>query len=143
MMTSNSTLIYEAAPSSSLGEEKFLKQSKLACETSQFIQESLQDEMRGGNEKSRDLVVLLDAEHAQEDSGCLFEKKVSHICCIGAGYVGGPSCSVIAYKCPHIQVTVVDLSHERINAWNSDRLPIYEVSWCGLVSWSLLAGCVN
>ncbi len=51
---------------------------------------------------------------------------VKNICCIGAGYVGGPSCSVIAYKCPDIQVTVVDLSQQRIDAWNSKNLPIYE-----------------
>jgi len=52
--------------------------------------------------------------------------KVSKICCIGAGYVGGPTCSVIAHKCPDIQVTVVDLSEQRVKEWNSDRLPIYE-----------------
>ncbi|CAI8009152.1 UDP-glucose 6-dehydrogenase, partial [Geodia barretti] len=51
---------------------------------------------------------------------------VKKICCIGAGYVGGPTCSVIACKCPDIQVTVVDLSQPRIDAWNSDNLPIYE-----------------
>lgn len=51
---------------------------------------------------------------------------VSKVCCIGAGYVGGPTCSVIAYKCPEIEVTVVDISRERIDAWNSDQLPIYE-----------------
>ncbi|XP_031631393.1 UDP-glucose 6-dehydrogenase [Contarinia nasturtii] len=51
---------------------------------------------------------------------------ISKICCIGAGYVGGPTCSVIALKCPNIRVTVVDLSVERISQWNSDRLPIYE-----------------
>ena len=54
-------------------------------------------------------------------------ESIRNICCIGAGYVGGPSCSVIALKCPHIQVNVVDLSVERINAWNSDNLPIFEV----------------
>lgn len=48
------------------------------------------------------------------------------ICCIGAGYVGGPTCSVIAYKCPNIKVTVVDLSKERIAQWNSAVLPIFE-----------------
>ncbi len=53
--------------------------------------------------------------------------QVKTICCIGAGYVGGPTCSVIAFKCPHIQVYVVDLSIDRINAWNSSKLPIYEV----------------
>lgn len=52
---------------------------------------------------------------------------ISKICCIGAGYVGGPTCSVMALKCPDIQVTVVDISEERIAQWNSDKLPIYEV----------------
>lgn len=54
--------------------------------------------------------------------------KIKKICCIGAGYVGGPTCSVIALKCPDVQVTVVDLNEDRINAWNSDNLPIYEVN---------------
>lgn len=53
---------------------------------------------------------------------------IKNICCLGAGYVGGPTCSVIALKCPDIKVTVVDLSKERIAQWNSDKLPIYEVS---------------
>eukprot|EP00475_Leptophrys_vorax_P043431 TRINITY_DN8367_c0_g1_i1.p1 TRINITY_DN8367_c0_g1~~TRINITY_DN8367_c0_g1_i1.p1 ORF type:complete len:482 (-),score=55.63 TRINITY_DN8367_c0_g1_i1:287-1732(-) len=48
------------------------------------------------------------------------------ICCIGAGYVGGPTMAMIALKCPHIEVYVVDISKPRIAAWNSDRLPIYE-----------------
>ena len=51
------------------------------------------------------------------------------VCCIGAGYVGGPTMAVIADRCPQIQVTVVDLNAERIAAWNDDdlsRLPIYE-----------------
>ena len=51
---------------------------------------------------------------------------ISKVCCIGAGYVGGPTCSVIAFKCPDIQVNVVDISQPRIDAWNSDNLPIYE-----------------
>ncbi|KAI0795574.1 UDP-glucose dehydrogenase [Abortiporus biennis] len=53
---------------------------------------------------------------------------VKKICCIGAGYVGGPTCAVIALKCPHITVTIVDLNQSRIDAWNSDdfSLPIYE-----------------
>ena len=51
---------------------------------------------------------------------------IKKICGIGAGYVGGPTCSVIALKCPKIQVTVVDKSKERIDQWNSDKLPIYE-----------------
>ncbi|KAK7368342.1 hypothetical protein VNO80_10367 [Phaseolus coccineus] len=48
------------------------------------------------------------------------------ICCIGAGYVGGPTMAVIAFKCSKVVVTVVDISSQRINAWNSDHLPIYE-----------------
>ena len=56
-----------------------------------------------------------------------FQNDIKTICCIGAGYVGGPTCSVIAFKCPNIQVHVVDLSVERIKAWNSSKLPIYEV----------------
>lgn len=48
------------------------------------------------------------------------------ICCIGAGYVGGPTMAMIAAKCPDIRVDVVDLNEERIAAWNSDVLPIYE-----------------
>ncbi len=54
---------------------------------------------------------------------------IKNICCIGAGYVGGPTMSVIAQKCPDIQVTVVDLNEQRIAAWNDDdldKLPIYE-----------------
>ena len=58
---------------------------------------------------------------------------VSKICCIGAGYVGGPTCAVIASKCSEIEVTVVDLSQARIDAWNSDKLPIYEVSFVKIV----------
>lgn len=54
--------------------------------------------------------------------------KINNICCIGAGYVGGPTMAVIALKCPDIKVTVVDLNAERIAAWNGpmDQLPIYE-----------------
>ena len=48
------------------------------------------------------------------------------IVCIGAGYVGGPTMSVIADRCPEIEVTVVDLNAERIAAWISDQLPVYE-----------------
>lgn len=48
------------------------------------------------------------------------------ICCIGAGYVGGPTMAMIALKAPDIQVRVVDMNAARIAAWNSDKLPIYE-----------------
>ena len=53
--------------------------------------------------------------------------KVTNICCIGAGYVGGPTCAMIAYKCPDIVVNVVDKMPLRIAQWNSDKLPIFEV----------------
>ena len=55
--------------------------------------------------------------------------KIKKICCIGAGYVGGPTMAVIAQKCPDIEVNVVDISEEKISAWNSknlDELPVYE-----------------
>lgn len=48
------------------------------------------------------------------------------ICCMGAGYVGGPTMAVIAAKSPRIKVTVVDISQKQIDAWNSSDLPIYE-----------------
>ena len=55
--------------------------------------------------------------------------EINEICCIGAGYVGGPTMAVIADKCPHITVNVVDMNVKRIEAWNSEdfsKLPIYE-----------------
>jgi UDPglucose 6-dehydrogenase len=52
--------------------------------------------------------------------------RLNKICCIGAGYVGGPTMATIAYKCPEITVNIVDLNEARIAAWNSDSLPIYE-----------------
>lgn len=55
--------------------------------------------------------------------------KITSICCIGAGYVGGPTMSVIAQKNPDIKVTVVDLNTQRIADWNAndlEKLPIYE-----------------
>lgn len=48
------------------------------------------------------------------------------ICCIGAGYVGGPTMAMIAKQCPDIPVHVVDLNKQRIDQWNSDNLPVYE-----------------
>ncbi|NHM05018.1 UDP-glucose 6-dehydrogenase [Flavobacterium celericrescens] len=54
---------------------------------------------------------------------------ITNICCIGAGYVGGPTMAIIAQKCPHIRVTVVDLNEKRIAAWNDpnvNNIPIYE-----------------
>lgn len=48
------------------------------------------------------------------------------ICCIGAGYVGGPTMAMIAHKCKDHTVTVVDINQARIDAWNSNKLPIFE-----------------
>ena len=56
-------------------------------------------------------------------------KQIKKITCIGAGYVGGPTMSVIAQKNPDVQVTVVDLNQARIDAWNDsdlNNLPVYE-----------------
>ena len=49
-----------------------------------------------------------------------------NILCIGAGYVGGPTMAVIAYKCPQFRVTIADINPTRIAEWNSDELPLYE-----------------
>ncbi len=56
------------------------------------------------------------------------------ICCIGAGYVGGPTMAMIAAKCPSIRVDVVDINSHRIAAWNSDDLPVYEPGLFEVVS---------
>jgi UDPglucose 6-dehydrogenase len=53
-------------------------------------------------------------------------KSEKTILCIGAGFVGGPTAAMIAYKCPRYRVTVVDISRERIAQWNSGALPVYE-----------------
>ena len=55
--------------------------------------------------------------------------KIKNICCIGAGYVGGPTMSVIAEKCPDININVVDVDEEKIRLWNSKnlkKLPVFE-----------------
>eukprot|EP01027_Heterolobosea_sp_BB2_P003642 GEZU01005492.1.p1 GENE.GEZU01005492.1~~GEZU01005492.1.p1 ORF type:complete len:494 (+),score=207.74 GEZU01005492.1:181-1662(+) len=54
------------------------------------------------------------------------QTKPPVIACIGAGYVGGPTMAVIAKNCPDIKVTVFDVDKKRIDAWNSDELPIFE-----------------
>lgn len=54
------------------------------------------------------------------------KSSIKNICCLGAGYVGGPTMALIAAKCPHIQVTVADMNSQRIDAWNSPVLPVYE-----------------
>lgn len=57
-----------------------------------------------------------------------------NILCIGAGYVGGPTMAVIAKHCPEHRVVVVDINEDKINAWNSDTLPIYEPGLYEVVS---------
>ena len=64
--------------------------------------------------------------------------KIKNICCIGAGYVGGPTMSIIAKKNPSINVFVVDINEQRIAEWNSDNLPIYEPGLFETVS-----SCIN
>ena len=56
--------------------------------------------------------------------------SIKNICCIGAGYVGGPTMAVIADKCPHLVINVVDINQKRIESWNNsdlDLLPIFEL----------------
>ena len=55
--------------------------------------------------------------------------QIKNICCIGAGYVGGPTMAVIADKCPHIKVNIVDINQQRIDSWNDadlNKLPVFE-----------------
>lgn len=75
-----------------------------------------------GPQETSGIHISLRASDKQQHS-----KKTMKICCIGAGYVGGPTCAVMALKCPDIVVTLVDKSSERIAQWNSEKLPIYEV----------------
>lgn len=61
---------------------------------------------------------------------------IKSICCIGAGYVGGPTMAVIAKQCPNIKVTIVDINVARITAWNSnnfDELPVFEPGLANIV----------
>ena len=56
-------------------------------------------------------------------------KKIKNICCIGAGYVGGPTMAVIADRCPDLNVNLIDINEKRIDAWNNpncEEIPIYE-----------------
>ena len=62
--------------------------------------------------------------------------SLKKICCIGAGYVGGPTMAVIADNCPDIKVTLVDLNKDRIDSWNNNdlnKLPVYEPGLKNLV----------
>jgi len=60
--------------------------------------------------------------------------KIKNICCIGAGYVGGPTMAVIAEKCPSINVTCVDIDADKINAWNSENYENIPVKEPGLAN---------
>ena len=79
-----------------------------------------------GNPKAK----ILPAPHRQiksrQNPDTLFPAWTMKICCIGAGYVGGPTMAKIAQKCGDIEVTVVDINPTRIAAWESDNLPVYE-----------------
>lgn len=67
------------------------------------------------------------SEWNQASSLSTRHSQVRNITCVGAGYVGGPTCAMIAHKCPDVRVTVVDMNEAKIAEWNSDTLPIYEV----------------
>ena len=73
-------------------------------------------------------LLLIQNDNNNLISGFKDFKEIKNICCIGAGYVGGPTMAVIALKCPHINVTVVDANPEKIKAWNGrlEKLPVYE-----------------
>ena len=64
-------------------------------------------------------------------------KTVKNICCLGAGYVGGPTMAVLALNCPDIQVTVVDINEIQISKWNGSdlsQLPVYEPGLSEIIS---------
>lgn len=63
--------------------------------------------------------------------------KIKNICCIGAGYVGGPTMAVIALKCPELKITVVDIDPSKISRWNSEdlnSLPVFEPGLAEIIS---------
>jgi UDPglucose 6-dehydrogenase len=63
--------------------------------------------------------------------------KIKNICCIGAGYVGGPTMAVIALKCPEIKINIVDINKNKIDQWNSknlDKLPVFEPGLSEIIS---------
>ena len=62
--------------------------------------------------------------------------KIKNICCIGAGYVGGPSMTVFSEKCPEINFHIVDIDNDKINKWNSKNhkdFPVFEPGLSDLV----------
>ena len=54
--------------------------------------------------------------------------KINNICCIGAGYVGGPTMSVIADRCPSLTINVVDVNQQRIDEWNNKDLNKFAIN---------------
>ena len=58
--------------------------------------------------------------------------QVTNICCIGAGFVGGPTMAVLSKYCPDIKITLVDINKEKIKAWNSNDPKLYPVFENGL-----------
>ncbi|KAL0775916.1 hypothetical protein CaCOL14_007203 [Colletotrichum acutatum] len=80
-----------------------------------------------GEDAGQDTFPQLDAKPVEVSfTGNSGSSPVRNICCVGAGYVGGPTAAVIAYKNPHIRVTIVDRDERRIRRWNSKHPPIYE-----------------
>ena len=49
-----------------------------------------------------------------------YNSSIKKICCLGAGYVGGPTMAVIADKCPNLEVVVLDINEERIKDINTE-----------------------
>lgn len=72
------------------------------------------------------VVILLKSALERAERTEFWHSLIMKICCIGAGYVGGPTMAMIALKAPGIEVRVVDMNAKRIDAWNSPTLPIYE-----------------
>ncbi|KAK2015973.1 nucleotide sugar dehydrogenase [Colletotrichum eremochloae] len=70
--------------------------------------------------------LLLEQEDHAVSAASTRSTPVTNICCVGAGYVGGPTAAVIAFQNPHIRVTIVDRDERRIRRWNSRHPPIYE-----------------
>ena len=65
------------------------------------------------------------------------ENPIKKVCCIGAGYVGGPTMTVMADRSPEIEFNVVDKNLKRIESWNSldlNNLPIYEPGLIKLIN---------
>lgn len=51
---------------------------------------------------------------------------IKKITCFGAGYVGGPTMAVMAFKCPNITFVVFDINEQIIECWNNNKFPIFE-----------------